>query len=89
MAMKVELLKTLGKAARTSDTHKSLAVMSLIYWRKRARRTDSILAEEIVKFAAARGSQVTDKDLVQQVQTCRKDLENAKKSFSQIEPQMK
>jgi len=85
MAMKVELLKTLVKAARTTDTHKSLALLALDLLEK-IRSSDRFdLAEEIVKFAAVEAAKSRDKDLVQQVQTCRKDLENAKKTFSQIE----
>jgi len=85
MAMKVELFKTLGKAARTSDTHKSLAALALDLLDKTRSSDRFDLTEEIAKFTAIEAAKSKDKDLVQQVQACRKDLDNAKKTFSQIE----
>jgi hypothetical protein len=85
MAMKGESLKQLSKAARTPDSRKAVVEQSLEVSKEAYSSEKFAVADDIVKFMASEAAKLKDKNLIQKVQTCRKNLDNARKACAQME----
>jgi hypothetical protein len=85
MAMKGETLKQLSKAARTPDSRKAVVEQSLEVAKEACASEIFAVADDIVKFMASEAAKIKDKPLIQKVQTCRKYVDNARKSYVQLE----
>jgi hypothetical protein len=80
--MRFELLKILGKSARTPEARKYVIDQALAEFKKAHCSNKFDLAEELIRFAAAEASILREKNTSQLVIACRKELETARKAFA-------